>query len=123
MNVRKWAGLVSNASPYILPSGACVAQDNLHCRTPGQVTARGGMRLIAFDVGSPNDAVDLYPILDAGACKLVTLSSNGEVVVLEGPDMAAAPATPAEPTLAPGPGQVVSSYTGRFYDANGEPPA
>jgi hypothetical protein len=44
----KWAGLVTNASPYSLPPGAMVEQVNLQCIAPGQVTVRPGMARITF---------------------------------------------------------------------------
>jgi hypothetical protein len=38
--IEKWAGLVTNASPYALPVGAAVTQVNLQVLAPGQVTVR-----------------------------------------------------------------------------------
>lgn len=43
ITIQKWSGLVTNASPYALPGGACVVQDNLQCLKPGQIQCRGGM--------------------------------------------------------------------------------
>lgn len=46
--IDKWAGLVTNASPYALPPGAAVEQVNLQCLVPGRLTVRPGMSAIAF---------------------------------------------------------------------------
>lgn len=41
--IEKWGGLVTNASPYALPGGACVIQTNIQCLRPGQLQVRNGM--------------------------------------------------------------------------------
>jgi hypothetical protein len=46
--IDKWAGLVTNASPYALPPGSAVKQVNLQCLVPGQLTVRPGMQAITF---------------------------------------------------------------------------
>jgi hypothetical protein len=43
ITIQKWSGLVTNASPYALPGGACVVQNNLQCIKPGQIQCRNGM--------------------------------------------------------------------------------
>lgn len=42
IRIDKWAGLVTNASPYAIPPGATVEQVNLQCLSPGQLTVRPG---------------------------------------------------------------------------------
>lgn len=46
MNIEKWVGLVSAASPYSLPPGANVEQNNLQVRKPGQLTPRSGTAIV-----------------------------------------------------------------------------
>jgi hypothetical protein len=46
--IDKWAGLVTNASPYSLPPGAAVQQINLQCLVPGKITVRPGMQAVTF---------------------------------------------------------------------------
>lgn len=41
--VEKWSGLITNASPFALPGGACSVQTNLQCVRPGEVRGRPGM--------------------------------------------------------------------------------
>lgn len=116
MSEQTWAGLVTNASPYAIPPGAAVEQVNIVNYIPGQLTSRGGMKLVAADVG-----VDICPYLDGGTVKLLSLSASG--VSLVSVSNEASIATPTEPVLSPSSGQVQSSYTGRFHDYAGEPPA
>jgi len=43
LRISKWSGVVSSASPYILPAGGAVHQVNAMSMIPGQLTVRGGM--------------------------------------------------------------------------------
>jgi hypothetical protein len=44
----KWAGLVTNASPYEVPQGCAVTQVNLQVLAPGQLTVRPGHMPVSF---------------------------------------------------------------------------
>lgn len=46
--IDKWAGLVTNASPYALPPGAAVEQVNLQCVVPGKLSVRPGLTAMTF---------------------------------------------------------------------------
>jgi len=46
--IAKWAGLFTNASPYVIPPGAAVTQVNLQALVPGQVTVRPGLVAMSF---------------------------------------------------------------------------
>lgn len=46
--IEKWAGLVTNASPYAIPPGAAVTQVNLQVIVPGQVSVRPGSTSVTF---------------------------------------------------------------------------
>jgi hypothetical protein len=46
--IEKWAGLVTNASPYSIPPGAAVTQVNLQVLVPGQVSVRPGHNAVTF---------------------------------------------------------------------------
>ena len=46
ITIQKWSGLITNASPYSLPGGACVSQVNLQCLRPGQIQCRQGMSTV-----------------------------------------------------------------------------
>lgn len=44
-----FAGQVSNVDPGDCPDGAMVLQVNLMCIKPGQLTTRGGLKLVTLD--------------------------------------------------------------------------
>lgn len=46
--IDKWAGLVTNASPYSLPPGAAATQVNLQIVSPGQLVVRQGSTTASF---------------------------------------------------------------------------
>ena len=46
--IDKWAGLVTDASPYALPPGGAVSQVNLQILSPGQLTLRPGTSAVSF---------------------------------------------------------------------------
>lgn len=46
IRINKWQGLVTAASPYILPPGGAVEQINAQSRVPGQLSVRNGMDAI-----------------------------------------------------------------------------
>lgn len=46
--IEKWAGLVTNASPYAIPPGAAVTQVNLQVISPGQISLRPGSTSVSF---------------------------------------------------------------------------
>lgn len=124
MRADKWAGLVTNASPYAIPPGAAVEQVNLTTHVPGQLTSRNGMRPVAFSSpASAGEVLDLYPYVTSAGTVLVALNASGEVVALQAPAYGTELSLPLDPTLSPASGEVVSSYTGKFYDFKGEPPS
>lgn len=49
ITIEKWAGLVTNASPYAIPPGAAVTQVNLQAIAPGQLAVRPGLQAVTFD--------------------------------------------------------------------------
>jgi hypothetical protein len=46
--IEKWGGLVTNASPYVLPPGAAVTQVNLQAIAPGRLQVRPGLAAMSF---------------------------------------------------------------------------
>lgn len=121
MRAQEWKGLITNASPYVLPPGAATEQVNLLANTPGQLVSRGGMNKLSFAEASA-EIVDVYPHTHGGATKLIALKPDGSVVVLTSPAIAAAPTSPTLPALSPASGQVESTYIGQFYESGGEAP-
>lgn len=63
LRINKWAGLVTSASPYILPPGGSVEQINAQSITPGQLAVRPGMSLsVSLSPGepAPNAIIELW---------------------------------------------------------------
>jgi hypothetical protein len=46
--IEKWAGLVTNASPYVIPPGAAVTQVNLQAIVAGRLAVRLGQNPVSF---------------------------------------------------------------------------
>lgn len=46
--VERFAGLVTNASPYALPPGAAATQVNIQVLSPGEAVVRGGVQAMSF---------------------------------------------------------------------------
>lgn len=53
--IDKWAGLVTNASPYALPVGAAVTQVNLQILNPGQLVVRPGLVNVSWSTHTATD--------------------------------------------------------------------
>lgn len=117
MRSEEWKGLITNASPYVLPPGASVDQVNLQAHIPGQLTTRGGMRAVDNIVG-----LDLYPYMFNGTVFAITMTDTGNIHAVESPALGAPPSMPSPPALAPSSGQIQSNYAGQFYAYGGEPP-
>lgn len=79
------------------------------------------MRPVSFSASAP-EVLDCYPYVFGGSVRLLVLTPSGTVVALSTPAVGTALTGPLEPSLAPSAGQAQSSYTGRFYDYDGEPP-
>jgi len=46
--IDKWQGLITNASPYAIPSGAAVTQVNVQVIVPGQLVVRPGLSTVTW---------------------------------------------------------------------------
>lgn len=118
-----WAGLVTNASPYVIPHGAAVEQTNLVGYVPGQLVSRGGMRPVDFSAAAP-EIRDIYPYVFSNAVQALVLTSSGTIESLSTPATGTSLAAPdpVEPALSPSSGQSVSNYCGTFYAYGEEAP-
>jgi hypothetical protein len=121
MRAQDWKGLITDASPYVLPPGAATEQVNLRAHISGQLITRGGMNALEFDEESV-EVVDIYPYMTAGTTKLVALRPNGTIVAFTTPVPANQPAAPSIAGLSPASGQVQSNYIGQFKEYGGESP-
>lgn len=60
IRINKWPGLLTSASPYLVPAGGALEQINCQSLYPGQLSVRGGMKAVTFSGGEP----DLGPFVE-----------------------------------------------------------
>lgn len=77
--IEKFAGLITNASPYALPGGACVEQINLQCLVPGKIQGRAGMTQ-ASTVGDGQVVAAVR--LPTGLTEKVVCQAGSQVIVV-----------------------------------------
>jgi len=85
--IDKWAGLVTNVSPYTLPPGAAVTQVNLQCIVPGQINVRPGMATVSWSshAGS-NVPITTLRRVQAGTVETVIYQNlSGNIYFAKGP--------------------------------------
>lgn len=87
IRVSKWPGLLTSASPYVLPAGGAVEQINAQSAIPGQLTIRGGMKAVTFTGTVTGELLELWGYSPgAGASdKIFAFTDQGEPVVLTNP--------------------------------------
>ena len=61
VRINMWSGVVSSASPYILPAGGAVQQINCMSLIPGQLTVRSGMKAASgFTIVGPTTGDEIW---------------------------------------------------------------
>lgn len=120
MRADSWPGLVTNASPFAIPPGAAVEQTNLAVSVPGQMSARGGMRMIAC-VQPTSAMLDCYQYSADGKSFLIALSPSGSLVAFESPAYGPAAPKPEDASLSSASGSVQTHYT--YAYANSDTPS
>lgn len=84
--IEKWAGLVTNASPYAIPPGAAVTQVNLQVIAPGQIALRPGTAAVSFTSHTGGTTAVVRMLRIPGATEAVLYqSADGTVRVARGP--------------------------------------
>lgn len=85
--IEKWAGLVTNASPYSLPATAAVTQVNLQCLSPGELTTRKGLTSVSFTThtGATHPVVQCVHFQHSTTPHIVYQNAAGRVYVAKGP--------------------------------------
>jgi hypothetical protein len=115
MRADSWGGLVTNASPFVVPIGAAVEQVNVGVNVPGVLRVRGGMRPVS--VSPPvSSLADIVSVDVAGLPILLCMSDSGAITAHGAPDRGTELPAPSEPTLSAPLGQVATSYTMRYRD-------
>lgn len=85
--IDKWAGLVTNASPYAIPPGAAVTQVNIQILNPGQMTVRPGMVNMSWatHTGTTSPVVSAFRFQAGTVETVVYQNSSGAIFVAKGP--------------------------------------
>lgn len=90
--IDKWAGLVTNISPYSLPPGAAATQVNLQVIVPGQLSVRPGMAAVTWSsvsVAATTQAnsgvVRIFRAPCNGQERLIYQNAAGQIFEAKGP--------------------------------------
>jgi hypothetical protein len=84
--IDKWAGLVTNASPYAIPPGSAVTQVNLQVISPGQVVVRPGTAAVSFSSHTGSTQAIVRAFRYPGSTEAVLYeNSSGVLFVARGP--------------------------------------
>gem|GEM_PF-1511325 len=100
IQIDKWAGLVTNASPYSIPPGATVEQINVQCLVPGQLTVRPGMQPVTMPQPVPEGAtvIKAFRYQHGAGEHLVYQTSDGAIystqIAAQSPPAGAPPSPP-----------------------------
>lgn len=83
--IDKWAGLVTNASPYAIPPGAAVTQVNLQALNPGQLAVRPGLNAVSFLNLTAGSTAVRSAVRYPGEAGIVYQDAAGAIRVGKGP--------------------------------------
>jgi hypothetical protein len=118
-NKQKWGGLITHASPYLLPPGANQEQINVHCRTPGQLQCRQGMSRVSAEQTVPSQIRDVCSLRGTQGSALLSLTSSGQLVALQSLELSTEPGSVFEPSLATGPSEFAANYLWQYQVSGG----
>lgn len=116
---QKWGGLITHASPYLLPPGANQEQVNVHCRTPGQLQCRRGMSRVSALSAIPSPLRDVYSVRGSLGSALLSLTSSGQLVALQSLVLTDSFGDVSEPPLSTGAGEFAANYLWQYQVSGG----
>lgn len=86
ITIDKWAGLVTNASPYSLPPGAAVTQVNLQVLSPGELNVRTGSTTVTFASHTGSTLPIRHAMRHPGPTEgIIYQNSAGGIYIAKGP--------------------------------------
>ena len=92
LRVSKWGGLITAASPYIIPPGGAVEQINAQSLYPGQLTVRGGMTPVSAGGADPRSLNGLailemwgYATGSSDTETIFAFTEDGKIIQIENP--------------------------------------
>lgn len=116
--IDKWAGLVTNASPYAIPPGAAVTQVNVQCVAPGQLAVRPGLQSVTFSstISATRPVISAFNYQRSVGGGLVYQDALGIVYSTQstsgggGPGFSGVPGVPRQLVATPGDGSVTLDW-------------
>jgi len=78
ITIEKWAGLITNASPYSIPPGSAVTQVNIQAVAPGQIQVRMGYTTVSLSQSATSVAATTAQVL---SMIRYNQSSNENIIV------------------------------------------
>ena len=66
MRIEKWLGLATSVSPYALPPGAMVKQNNLQILRPGELLPRPGLEAV-YSAKDYDEIIGIYRVSNGGS--------------------------------------------------------
>lgn len=115
MQPTQWSGVITNVSPHAIPNGAAVDQMNLGTEVAGQLTSRGGMRIVS--AVASGGAMDVHGYSSGGYYYAIYLTPQGGIAKIKGPSYGDATGVPSEPSLVVTGTQSATSYTQKCISA------
>lgn len=84
--IDTWKGLVTNGSPYALPPGAAVVQNNFQCRRPGELSARGGQTATTFSTtaGCTAAIIEMFRCPIGASESVLVQGDDGHLYIAKG---------------------------------------
>ena len=128
INIEKFAGLVTNASPYAIPPGAAVTQVNVQCISPGQLTVRPGMQAytLSSTVSATLPVVASFSFQHAGGSVIVYQDAvgnifSGKATQSDGtPSLTGVPSAPRNITATASSASAVVSWDAPTFNGGGD---
>jgi hypothetical protein len=79
ISIDKWAGVVTNASPYTIPAGAMTRQTNLQCLSPGVLQCRPGTQAVTVADPTTSPVVSMYRYQQGAQEHVMFQDSQGRI--------------------------------------------
>tara|TARA_B100000073_G_scaffold231396_1_gene193266 strand:+ start:1120 stop:1389 length:270 start_codon:yes stop_codon:yes gene_type:complete len=88
IRITTWGGLVTYASPYILPAGGTTSQINFSCLQPGQIQCRGGMQDTGTNAANSKSAQEMWGwTVGNDTQQLFIFDGDGNIQIVKAPDV------------------------------------
>lgn len=119
MSETNWSGLITNASPFVIPVGGAIEQVNLCSDTPGQIYSRGGMASVSV-IGQMTTVRDVHAYESDGEVLLVAITPDG-LAVATSPAVQQEVEPPLDPLLLSVSGSTETNYLFRYRTSGDDP--